>query len=383
MSSIRKRQWRTPTGEKRTAWQVDYRDAAGKRRSKQFARKKDADAWAVNALAEVQHGVHTPDSVSITVAKAAELWLESVRASDREPTTIAAYEQHIRLHIVPRCGAQKLSQLTAPKVRALLDSWLSDLSRAMATRIFRSFKAIVTDAQSRGLVAQNVALAVAVPKAPRKRGQVVPPSKAEIRAILEAAATSQDLKGRALVELVIFTGMRASELRGLAWDSVDLKNGHVRVEQRADAKGVLGPPKSESGFRTIPLPSRVVGTLREWKLACPHHTKALVFPSQTGKVLSHGVMVKNHLQPILIAAGVTIPGECEEEAVSKYTAHKFRHAAASLWIDRGLNAKRVQTLVGHGSIQVTFDTYGHLFEQAEQGAADANAIEQALFSDNA
>ena len=117
-------------------------------------------------------------------------------------------------------------------------------------------------------------------------------------------------------------------------------------------------------------------------MACPHHAKALVFPSQTGKVLSHGVMVKSHLQPILFAAGVTIAGEGEDEAVSKYSAHKFRHAAGSLWIDRGLNPKRVQTLVGHGSIQVTFDTYGHLFEQAEQGAADADAIEQALFSDN-
>ena len=381
MSSVRKRHWKTPSGEKRTAWVVDYRDTAGKRRSKQFSRKKDADAWAVSALAEVQNGVHTPDSVSVTVAKAAELWLESVRASEREPTTIASYDQHIRLHIVPRCGALKLSQLTAPKVRVMLDSWLSDLSRAMAIRVFRSFKAIVTDAQARGLVAQNVALAVKVPKAPRKKGQVTPPSKAEIRAILDAAAASEDLMGRALVELVIFTGMRASELRGLAWPSVDLKMSQVRVEQRADAQGLLGPPKSASGFRTIPLPVRVIATLREWKMACPHHPQALVFPSVKGRVLSHGVMTKNYLKPILIAAGVTSDGEHGDEAAAKYTAHKFRHAAASLWIDRGLNPKRVQALVGHGSIQVTFDTYGHLFEERNHGQSDAEAIEQALFAD--
>lgn len=379
MSSVRKRHWKTPAGEKRTAWVVDYRDAAGKRRSKQFARKKDADTWAVSALSEVRNGVHTPDSVSVTVAKAAELWLESVRASDREPTTIASYEQHIRLHIVPRCGAWKLSQLTAPKVRSLLDSWLSDLSRAMATRVFRSFKAIVTDAQARGLVAQNVALAVKVSKAPRKKALITPPSKAELRAILEAATASSDLLGRSLVELVVFTGMRASELRGLSWSAVDLKNGHVRVEQRADARGVLGPPKSASGFRTIPIPDRVVSALREWKLACPQHPKALVFPSQTGRVLSHAVMTRNHLMPILVAAGVTNKGQNEDEEVAKYSAHKFRHAAASLWIDQGLNAKRVQTLVGHGSIQVTFDTYGHLFEDVAGAAADTDAIERALF----
>ena len=89
-------------------------------------------------------------------------------------------------------------------------------------------------------------------------------------------------------------------------------------------------------------------------------------------------MAKKHIKPILVAAGVT---KDKDEAAAKYTAHIFRHAAASLWIERGLNAKRVQTLVGHGSIQVTFDTYGHLFEQAERDSQDANAIERALFSD--
>lgn len=83
--------------------------------------------------------------------------------------------------------------------------------------------------------------------------------------------------------------------------------------------------------------------------------------------------------PILVAAGVTNKGQNEDEEVAKYSAHKFRHAAASLWIDQGLNAKRVQTLVGHGSIQVTFDTYGHLFEDVAGAAADTDAIERALF----
>ncbi|MXO97238.1 tyrosine-type recombinase/integrase [Erythrobacter aquimaris] len=379
MTSIRKRSWKNSAGACKSAWQVDYKDQAGRRRSKQFARKKDAEAWAVNALSEVQKGVHTPDSVSITVAMAAELWLESVRNSNREPTTIASYEQHIRLHIVPRCGALKLSQLTAPKVRALLDGWLADLSRPMATRVFRSFKAILTDAQGRGAIAQNVALAVKVPNAPRKKGQVTPPSKAEIRAILNAARAANDLMARALVELIIYTGMRASELRGLSWPAVNLGACHVTVEQRADARGVLGPPKSASGFRVIPLPNSVVSTLREWKLACPQHPLALVFPSPKGRVLSHGVMAKNYLNPILISAGVTAGGDGEDSAVAKYTAHRFRHAAASLWIDAGLNAKRIQTLVGHGSIQVTFDTYGHLFEETQREAEHRNAIEQALF----
>ncbi|KRA81219.1 tyrosine-type recombinase/integrase [Altererythrobacter sp. Root672] len=382
MSSIRKRTWTGPDGRSRQAWQVDYRDQSGKRRARQFDRKKDAETWATNALSEVHRGIHTPESVSVTVSAAAALWIKTVTANGREPTTIAAYEQHVRLHIVPKCGAKKLSQLTAPTVRLMLDAWLTELSRPMAVRVFRTFKAIITDAQERGLVAQNVALAVKVTKAPRQATRASPPSKAELRAILCAAEKSDDLKGRTMVELVIFSGLRASELRGLAWRSVDLKRSTVTVDQRADAEGMIGAPKSPASFRTIPLPKRVSATLREWKLACPGSEHDLVFPSEKGKVLSHAVMAKNHIKPILVAAKVTKAASTDpDEQVAKYTAHIFRHAAASLWIEQRMNAKRVQTLVGHGSIQVTFDTYGHLFEQFERDANDANAIERALFAD--
>lgn len=382
MASVRKRTWTTSSGVQKSAWQVDYRDAHGRRRSKQFDRKKDADAWSVKARSEVSLGIHTPDSISITVSDAAALWLDSVRACEREITTIASYEQHVRLHIVPRCGSVKLSHLTAPKVRNILDGWVSDLSRAMATRVFRSFKALLTEAQERGLVAQNVALAVKMRKAPRPKSKITPPTKDEISAILSASAESDDLKGRALVELMIFSGMRASELRGVAWSAINMKEKTVTVERRADLNGTMGAPKSNAGFRTIALPDRVIATLKKWKLACPWHREDIVFPSDTGRVLSHGIMTKNHLNPIMIAAGVTkAGGSAKGDLQAKYSAHAFRHAAASLWIAQGLNPKRVQNLMGHSSIQMTFDTYGHLFDEAQKDREDANAIERALYQD--
>lgn len=370
--AIRKRTWTAPDGTAKSAWVVDYRDAAGKRRWKQFRLRKEADAWAVNAAAEVQKGTHTPDSVSITVERAAELWLDSVRAADREPTTIAAYDQHVRLHIVPKVGSRKLSQLTAPGVKAVVDDWLLHLSRPMAVRVFRTFKAILTEAQASGHVAQNVALAVKIPKQKRQKGKAQPPPKKDLRAILKAAEASSDQMGRMILELAIFSGMRASELRGLAWNGLDLKRGRVTVSQRADAKGIIGEPKTDAGHRVIALPKRTVKALKEWKLACPAHPLNLVFPSPKGKPLSHRVMTLNYVGPILKAA-----------EVEHYGMHAFRHAAASLWIEQGVNAKRIQTLMGHSSITVTYDVYGHLFEQAQQDEQDANAIEAALFKDGA
>lgn len=379
--AIRKRAWIAPDGTEKTAWLVDYRDQAGKRRAKQFAKKKDAEAWATNAKSEVLRGIHTPDSTSITVEEAGKIWLDAVRTNGREVTTVAAYDQHLRLHIIPKCGARKLSQLTAPMVKGILDDWLLDLSRPMALRVLRSFKAILSEAQERGLVAQNVAQAVKVKKAAREKAKASPPPKEHLRAILKAGEGS-DLKARALVELAIFSGMRASELRGLAWLSLDLKRGTVSVEQRADAKCKIGPPKSKSGYRTIPLPPRVVGVLKEWKAACPASAARLVFPSVNLRPMSHRIMMAHLMAPVQAKAGLAVPpADGEGESQPLYGMHAFRHAAASLWIEQGLNAKRVQTLMGHHSIQVTFDVYGHLFEQAEQDRDAAAAIERALFAD--
>ena len=378
--AIRKRQWTAPDGTAKQAWLVDYRDQAGKRRFKQFSRKKDADAYELTAKGEVRQGIHTADSDSVSVARAADLWLAKVRGDGRETTTTDAYEQQVRLHIVPRCGATKLSQLTAPGVRSIVDDWLGELSRAMAVRCLRTLKAILTYAQERGLVAQNVALAVKIEKQPRPKGKVKPPSKVDLRAILKASDASTDTKARAMVELAIFTGLRASELRGLAWRSIDLKKAVLNVEQRADAKGVIGAPKSVAGLRRIALPPRVVKVLREWKLACPAHDLNLVFPSVKGKPLSHHILMKDVVGPIQIAAKVSTGGD---DPAPRYGMHAFRHAAASLWIEQGLNPKRIQALMGHSSIQVTFDTYGHLFDNSDQDAQEAAAIEAALFEKKA
>ena len=97
-----------------TRWQVDYRDGAGVRRHRQFPTKREADAFHVRARGEVTAGVHTPDGASITIAEAAALWLARCERDQLEPTTIAAYRQHVDLHIVPHVGSLKLARLTVP-----------------------------------------------------------------------------------------------------------------------------------------------------------------------------------------------------------------------------------------------------------------------------
>ena len=222
MSSIRKRTWTDRCGEQHHAWLVDYRDSTGKRRAKQFARKKDAEAWATRTVYQVSQGTHTPDSVSITFRKAADQWIERARREGLEPTTVAAYDQHVRLHLNPLCGDVKLSQLSTPMVESYRDKLVDRLSRPMAIRVLRSLTSIIAEAQRRGQVAQNVALAVRVKRQQRQRAKAVIPPKATLKALLAASRASEDRQAPPLVMLGIFAGLRASELRGLSWRQLDL-----------------------------------------------------------------------------------------------------------------------------------------------------------------
>ena len=139
------------------AWVVDYVDQHGDRHLKTFAKKRDADAHHAIVGVAVRAGTHTADSKSVTVARAAELWLASCDAAGLERTTIAAYRQHVELRIVPVIGALRLTQLTVPLVRGFEDRLAADgCSPVMVRKTRRLLGSLIADAQERGLVAQNL-----------------------------------------------------------------------------------------------------------------------------------------------------------------------------------------------------------------------------------
>jgi integrase len=391
LATVRKRTWQSRTGP-RTAWIADYSDQAGKRHVKTFTYKKAADAWLVTARHQVVIGTHTAESGSITVAEAAALWIQRGELERLEQSTVAKYRNHVDRHIVPLLGSVTLARLSAPMVEQFRDDLLARASWPMARKVLGSLKAIIGDALRRGLVAQNAALAVKLDARRREREKVTAgrdmPTKAEITAILAAAAG----RWRPLLITAVFTGMRASELRGLVWDDVDFARKVVRVRQRADQWGVMGSPKSAAGHREIPMAPTVETTLRSWRLACPRLKEEaeapgrlwLVFPSGSGKPESHANIMNRGFAPIQVAAGVARPHgvKRDEEGrpvkVAKYGLHALRHFFASWAIEQGFSPKRVQALLGHSSIQMTFDVYGHLFPSVEDDHARFAAAERAL-----
>jgi integrase len=381
--SVRKRVWTTRSGETKEAWIVDY-SVNGSRHIETFERKKDADAYEAKVTVDVSKGIHIAPSKSVTVAEAGELWIKACEGDELERASIDAYRQHLRLHIKPYLGNYKLSQLSVPMVRKFKDDLRTDKrSAAMVKRILGSLGSLLGDALERGLVAQNVVRSM---KRERKRGKerqaerrqrgklkvgVDIPTPDEIKRLI---AHLPD-KWRPLLLTAIFTGLRASELRGLRWGDVDLRHAKLHVRQRADRYQQIGKPKSESGERTVPLPPMVVNTLREWKLRCPKSEHSIVFPTGAGEIEYHSNIVHRGLGPVQVAAKiVTKDGKPKCPGL-----HSLRHFYASWCINRErdggleLPLKMVQERLGHSTLAMTADTYGHLFPNGDDGTELARA----------
>jgi integrase len=175
------------------------------------------------------------------------------------------------------------------------------------------------------------------------------------------------------------------------------KKGERHVRQRADRFNEIGKPKSAAGERVVPFGKFVANTFKEWKLACPKSDGDLVFPNGDGNVESLANIINRGLIPAQIAAGVTVSllsekGKSKRDERSqpmvkaKYTGmHALRHFYASWCINRpnegglGLPPKIVQERLGHSSITLTYDRYGHLFPRGDD-ANELDAAERALLA---
>lgn len=251
----------------------------------------------------------------------------------------------------------------------------------MIRKILCSLGSLIGDAQEQGLAARN---AVRDLRRNRRRGKelhaekrqkgklnvgVDIPTPDEIKNIIANAKG----RWRPLLITAVFTGLRASELRGLRWCDVDLQKGELHVRQRADRFNEIGKPKSHAGERTVPFGKFVANTLREWRLQCPKSDLDLVFPNGAGKIESLANIINRGLIPA-------------QPHGARYTGmHALRHFYASGCVNRpadgglGLPAKVVQERLGHSSITMTYDRYGHLFPRGDDGQ-ELDQAERALLA---
>ena len=339
----------------------------------------------------------SPIANSVTVAAAAGLWLEVCRHGSPdgerkplEPSTLREYERHVRYIMDPEIGIGqvKLNQLS----KAVVDDFLKRLrgngrSASMARKVRTSLSSLIGHSQELGKVGRNVLRASRRQRhGNRESKEIVIPSKEELRALL-AADDQIPLWFRAFLTVAILAGLRASELRGLPWRHVDFEGGIIKVRQRADFAGRIGPPKTEAGNRNVAMTPTVRRTLQELYIAQGRPDDGLVFATRTGTPINHSNLVQRFYEPLQRRLGMERPKlNIDDKPVRDrhgnprllYGLHELRHAAASLFIEQNWTPKKVQVTMGHSSIQVTFDIYGKLFKNGADDQTAMAAVEAGL-----
>jgi integrase len=363
--SVRKRAWKTGTGETKEAWVVDYFDQGGNRRHETFEQK--ADAKRREAQVRLDKSAGKTVALNGIFKDAAERWLEYLERDGREPGTLRTYRGHLDHHLLPIIGRTKLSKINHDVVENVRNHLLDEKvrTRVMAAKVFRTFKSILRHHRMSHLAMDVRPIKIEGRTMRRLAFGKDMPSIEEIARM--ASVTEGDRpqqKGRrALLMVAAFCGLRASEIRGLRWSDIDLDKRELRVERRADRFNNIGNPKSASGRRTVPFSGEVRKTLREWQIAQPARAE-LVFATRRGKVDSHSG-IRRLLLSIQRAAGV-----------SPYGPHSLRHFFISWCVmpqtqgGRGIDVKTVSTWAGHSSITLTLNVYAHLMREPDRAEID-------------
>lgn len=350
----------------RDAWQLVYDlppgpDGKRKQRTETVrGPKKAAQIRLREVLSQVDQG-RSADPGKLTVGKYLEDWLSGL---DRAGSTLERYEMAIRVNIKPHLGHVRLSALNALHLETFYRDQRENLSGASV----RIFHAILTKALSRavkvGLINRNPCADVEAVPMPDKREVrfLTPEQKAGFIAAMEGSPY------RPFLMTALATGMRLSELRGLHWRDVDLKAGVIRVRHTADRHNVIiDHMKSKTSRRNIAIPPVLIEILKSHhqhlleekvRLRPIWQDLGLVFPRPDGGVMSISV-IHPPLKIISDRAGVAVH------------FHGLRHTHASDLIAAGVHPKVISERLGHASISITLDRYGHLFPGSQDQAAAA------------
>lgn len=313
------------------------------------------------------------DAGKLTVAGYLDRWLaDSVRGSVAASTS-ERYEQIVRLHLKPVLGGTRLKALNPLQVQGLYAEKLAEgLSPATVRKVHNVLHRALAQAVRWTLVPNN---ATDGAQAPNPRSKEIVPLTAEQAKALLSAARGDRLE--ALYVLALTTGARKGELLALKWADLDLGRGLMRVRRgltRSKGRFELGDTKTKEG-REIELTGRAVSALKAHRkrqaeerleLDGIWEDRGLVFATRRGTLINPPNIGKRSFVPLLRKANLP-------EATR---FHDLRHTCATLLLKERARPKEVQSLLGHKTIAMTMNTYGHLIPG--MGKETADAMERAL-----
>jgi integrase len=337
-------------------WQVRYRDPSNRERARTFRRKVDAEDFLVTVEADKLRGTWTdPRLGKITVSEWRPTW-EASRVHLR-PSTRVGTESLLRNHVLPYFGDRRLDSVVPTDIQGFV-AHLEEkgLSPSTIRLAYLVVAGLFSSALDSDLIARTPCRGIKLPQR----------SQAEMR-FLNAEQVAQvadaiDAPYRALVLTAAYTGCRFGELAGLRIHRLDLLRRSLTVaETLTDIRGhvALAPPKTAAARRQVALPRFLADQLSRHLAQWPPSADGFVFTSSEGGPMRRtNFRTRNWLPAVRSSVGEPL------------RFHDLRHTHAAILIAQGEHPKVIQLRLGHSSIQVTLDTYGHLFEGLDEAAAE-------------
>ena len=337
-------------------YRARYRDPLGQQRSKTFGRKADAQRFLLEMEADKARGVWLdPRGAEVPLAVWAEEFLLLCRRLAE--TTQDAYRRDLDRYVLPRFGGYRLGRIPPDEI----ENWLNDeidagIAPSSVHRHYRTLQRLLQVAVEKQKLAVNPCVRVTPPRVPRREMAFL--SWQEVVALAETHSE----RFRALIYLAVDSGMRWSELIGLRRSRVDLRLGKVRVTEqlvrRQNGQWIRKEPKTPNSIRSITI-SRFTAELlaTQFERYSQPGLDGLVFTNRATNPLVASSFWNNHFSRALARAGL----ECR--------FHDLRHTSVALAIAAGAHPKAIQARMGHSSINVTLDRYGHLFPELDEAIA--------------
>ena len=269
-----------------------------------------------------------------------------------KPSALRSYERAMRLRVLPELGEMKLAELFRPDLQEFADGLLSEgLSPSAIKVTFLPLRAVLRRAVGRGELAVNPCDGLELAAVRGGRERIASPAEAEA---LIAAVPSSD---RAIWASAMYGGLRRGELQALRAEDVDVATGVIRLERGWDEREGVIELKSRAGRRRVPITAILRDFLTEQRAGLQRDGGELAF-GRTAEDPFNTKALQERADKAWTAAGL-----------DRITLHECRHTFASLMIAAGVNAKALQTYMGHASVSITLDRYGHLMPGSEAEAA--------------
>ena len=355
-----------PCAHKEARYTIVYR-VGGRQRWETIGPNRHA---AERRLAEVMADLHQGKfslPKHILFRDFSDQWLKDYAEGTLKPLTLRLYRILVRVHLNPSFGEFPLMSITPQLVQRFLAECLRKKELSPRTRNYLLFllKMMLKYARLWGYLKENPAEDIKPLREEHKEMAFLGPE--EVQLLLKQA----DEPYRTLFLTAILTGMRRGELLGLQWGDIDWHNSRIHVrrtlychnkselaernESEKD-KWRFSSPKTKKSVRAIEMSPRLKGALEMYRLQCPASPQDLVFCTGDGTPMDAQNMVKRQFLPALSRAGLR-----------RIRFHDLRHTYTTLLIAQGENVKFIQSQLGHTSIEMTLDRYGHLLPDAHRG----------------